>query len=73
MIMRWEDRLREAILSPSAVPVGARLSGGLLIARTRMRRWKRRAVVGARLAVGASLVVIALPLIALLLLVFRLG
>jgi hypothetical protein len=73
MAVRWEDRLREAILSPSALPITARLSGGLLLARTQIGRWKRRAVIGASVAVAAALMMVVVPLIAVLLLVLRLA
>jgi hypothetical protein len=73
MIVRWENRLREAIFSPTPAPISARLSAGLLVGRGHVRRWKRRAVVGAAVAVAAALMMVVVPLIALLLLLLRLA
>jgi hypothetical protein len=70
MILRWENRVRVAIFSQPAVPVTVRLSAGLLIARTRLRRWRRRAVVGATVMAGVT--VIAIPFVAAVLLLLRL-
>src|SRR6516162_5196283 len=46
MIVRWEQRVRRAMLSQQGVPIAHRTSAGLLIARTRLRRWGRRAAIG---------------------------
>lgn len=41
MIVRWERRVRDAIFSQPGVPIRTRTSAGLLLARTRLRRWSR--------------------------------
>lgn len=65
MARRWEERVRATVLSHPSLPVTARLSGGVLVAKTGLRRWQRRAVMGARLTVAAAAMIIAIPLIAL--------
>jgi hypothetical protein len=57
MIVRWEHRVRGAIFSQRGVPIGARSSAGLLLARTRAWRWSRRTAVGVTALVGATLLV----------------
>jgi len=66
MTRRWEDRVRAALVSQRDVPIGIRFSAGLLVARTRLRRWSRRAVV----AVTATLAVALLAAPALAALVY---
>jgi hypothetical protein len=66
MILRWEHRVRHAMLSQRGVPIAVRTSAGLLVARSRMRRWGRRAAFAVTAAVGAA--VMAAPLIAVVLL-----
>jgi hypothetical protein len=44
MITRWERRVQEAMFSQPGVPITARAAAGLLVTRTRLRRWSRRAV-----------------------------
>jgi hypothetical protein len=44
MTIRWEQRVRAALVHQRGAPIKLRLSAGLLIARTRLRRW---AAVGA--------------------------
>ena len=62
MILRWEHRVRGAMLSQRGVPIAVRTSAGLLVARTRLRRWSRRAVIAVSAAVGVT--VIAAPVVA---------
>lgn len=70
MILRWEDRVRAAMISQRGVPIASRTSAGLLLARTHMRRWSRRAAIAATAVVVAM--VIALPVVAAALLVAQL-
>jgi hypothetical protein len=65
MARRWEERVRATVLSHPSLPIAARVSGGVLVARTGLRRWQRRVAIGARLTVGAALLVVAVPLVAL--------
>ena len=67
MILRWEDRVREAMFSRSAVPVAARLSAGLLLARTHLGRWRRRAAIGLTVIAGGTVLVAPVVVAALLL------
>jgi hypothetical protein len=62
MTLRWERRVRRALLSQRGVPVGTRASAGLLVARIRLRRWGRRGAIGVTAAVG--LAVFSAPFVA---------
>ena len=42
MTVRWEQRVADAMLSQHGAPLALRVRGGLLVARTRARRWGRR-------------------------------
>jgi hypothetical protein len=55
MILRWEHRVRRAILSQPDVPITVRTSAGLLVARTRAWRWGRRAAITLTALVGVTL------------------
>lgn len=66
MILRWEHRVRGAMLSQRGVPIAVRTSAGVLVARTRLRRWSRRAAILASAAVGVT--VIAAPVVAVVIL-----
>jgi hypothetical protein len=61
MILRWEQRVRGAMLSQRGVPLTLRASAGLLLAQTRLRRFNRRAAFTVMAAVGVTF--IALPLV----------
>ncbi len=62
MILRWEHRVRDAMLFQPGVPIAIRTSAGLLVARTRLWRWSRRAAVAVMAAVTAT--VLAAPFVA---------
>lgn len=68
MIVRWERRIGTAILSRDRAPLEARLSAGVLVARTRLTRWTRRAGIAVLIAVTTLVVLVAVPLPALLIL-----
>ena len=57
MTVRWEQRVRAALLTERGTPVATRLSAVLLIARIRLLRWTRRAVVALTAMVAVALVV----------------
>lgn len=57
MIVRWEQRVGAAILSQHRAPLETRLSAGVLVARTRLARWTRRAGI-ALLAAAATAAVL---------------
>lgn len=66
MIVRWEQRVRGAMFLQRGVPIGARSSAGLLLARTHVWRWSRRTAVGVTAAVGVAL--LAAPFLAVVVL-----
>jgi hypothetical protein len=70
MMLRWDERVRAALLSQSGVPWSTRVSGGVLLARIRLRRWRLRAV--AALAATAALTLVVLPLAAIVVLLSHL-
>ena len=43
MTVRWEQRIRAALIAQRGVPAAIRLSAGLAVAQTRLGRWTRRA------------------------------
>jgi hypothetical protein len=55
MILRWEDRVGKALVAQRSAAPRLRLSGGLLLAQSRLGRWVRRA----RIALTVVLVVAA--------------
>jgi hypothetical protein len=55
MMLRWERRVHSAVLSQPGVPVGIRLSGAMLLARIRLWRWTRRALMAVTAVVGVAL------------------
>ena len=69
MIVRWEGRVRDAMLSQPGVPMAVRASAGLLVARTRIGRWSRRVTVLATAVVTVSL--LAAPFVAALVLLIH--
>jgi hypothetical protein len=69
MTVRWEQRVRGALISQSGVPIASRVSAGLLVARTRVRRWSRRAVIVVTALGGLTLM--ATPVIAAAVILIR--
>lgn len=66
MILRWEQRVRDAVLSQRGVPIAIRTSAGLLVARSRLRRWSRRVAIAVTAAVAVT--VMAAPVVAVVVL-----
>jgi hypothetical protein len=62
MTVRWEQRVRGALVSQAGVPIAIRVSAGLLVARTRLRRWSQRAVIVVTALVAVTLM--AAPVVA---------
>ena len=58
MTIRWERRVGAALVSPRWTPLELRSSAAVLVARTRLARWTRRAGI-AVLAVVMTVVVFA--------------
>ena len=66
MTSRWEQRVSAALVSQHRAPLDARLSAGVLLARTRLARWTRRARTAVLAAVMTVLVLVAVPAVAAL-------
>jgi hypothetical protein len=64
MIVRWEHRVGEALVSQRRAPLEARLAAGVLVARTRLARWTRRAAIAVFAAVTTVVVLVAVPAVA---------
>lgn len=62
MTMRWERRVRGALVSQHGASIHLRLSAGLLLAGNLFRRWLRRTVIAITVVVTAALA--AAPVIA---------
>lgn len=63
---RWEQRVRAALFSQHPAPLEARLSAGVLLARTRLARWTRRTATAVLAAVTTVVVLVAVPAVAAL-------
>ena len=66
MTVRWEQRVSAALVSQHRVPLEARLAAGALVARTRLRRWTRRAGIAVVATVTTVVVLVAVPAVAAL-------
>lgn len=66
MTVRWEQRVGAALVAQRGAPVASRVSAGLLIARTRLGRWTRRARIAVVTTVTAAAVLVAVPIAAAL-------
>jgi hypothetical protein len=66
MIVRWERRVGEALVSQRRASLEARLAAGALVARTRLARWTRRAAIAVFAAVSTLVVLVAVPAVAAL-------
>ena len=62
MTLRWEQRVRSALVSQRGMPVSARASAGLLVVGIRLRRWGRRGAIVLTAAVCVA--VMSAPLVA---------
>ena len=59
MMVRWEQRVGAAIVSQRREPLEARVSAGVLLARTGLSRWTRRAGIAVLAAVTTVIVLLA--------------
>jgi hypothetical protein len=66
MTVCWEQRVGAALVSQHRLPLEARLSAGVLVARTRLARWTRRARTAVLAAVTTVVVLAAVPTLAAL-------
>ncbi len=69
MTLRWERRVGAALVAQRGAPVAIRVSAGLLVARTRLRRWSRGAAFALLATVTAALV--AAPAVAAVVFLLR--
>jgi hypothetical protein len=65
MTVRWEQRVGEAIIAQRGAPAALRLSAGLLVTRTRLGRWTRRARIGLFATAAVAVALLAVPAVAL--------
>ena len=66
MTVRWEQRVRAALLAQHRVPLEGRVLAAALVARTRLVRWTRRLGIVALAAVTAVVVLVTIPAVAAL-------
>ena len=66
MIVLWEHRVGEALVSQRRASLEARFAAGVLVARTRLARWTRRAGITVFAAVTTVVVLVAIPAVAAL-------
>ena len=66
MTARWEQRVCAALFSQHPAPLETRVSAGVLLARTRLARWTRRAVTAVLAVVTTVVVLVAVPALAAL-------
>jgi hypothetical protein len=66
MVVRWEHRVGQALVSQRRAPLEARLTASVLLARTRLARWTRRAGPAVFAVVTTMVVLVALPAVAAL-------
>jgi len=66
MTVGWEQRVAAAIVSHHRAPFDSRLSAGVLVARTRLTRWTRRAGIVVVATVTSVVVLMAIPAVAAL-------
>ncbi len=71
MTVRWEQRVRAAIVSQRRASLDVRLAGGVLVARTRFARWSRRFGVAFLAAAMTVVVLVAVPTAAALIYVLH--
>ena len=66
MTIRWEQRIGAALVSQQWTPLEARTSAAVLVARTRLARWTRRAGIAVLAAVMTVVVFAAIQVAAAL-------
>src|SRR5438270_8307482 len=69
MTIRWEQRVGAALLAQRNAPLAGLLSAGLLLARTRLGRWTRRARLALVATFTVAAVLVAVPFAAAMALV----
>jgi hypothetical protein len=64
MTIRWEQRVGAALIAQRGAPIAVRASAGLLVARTRLGRWTRRARIAVVATGTIALALVAVPAVA---------
>jgi hypothetical protein len=64
MMVRWEQRVGAAIVSQDRAPLEVRFSAGVLVARTRLARWTRRAGIAVVATVATVVVLVSVLAVA---------
>ena len=72
MMIRWEQRVGVALVAQRGAPVSTYVSAGVLLARTRLARWGRRARLAAFAAATVGVMLVAIPIVATLVLLAQL-
>jgi hypothetical protein len=71
MTVRWEQRVGAALISMHRATPEARLTAGVLVARTRLARWTRRAGFAVVAIVTTAVVLVGIPTVAVLVLLLH--
>ena len=71
MTVRWEQRVGAALVSTHRATLEDRLAAGVLVARTRLARWTRRAGFAVVAMVTTAVVLVAIPAVAVLVLLLH--
>src|SRR5437763_11326095 len=71
MTIRWEQRVGAALLAQRNAPLAGLLSAGLLLARTRLGRWTRRARLALVATFTVAAVLVAVPFATVLVLLLH--
>jgi|SRR5436305_12241789 len=71
MTVRWEQRVGAALIAQRGAPPASLLSAGLLLARTRLGRWTRRARFALVATMTVAAVLVAAPFAVALVLVLH--
>jgi hypothetical protein len=66
MTILWEQRVSAALLAQRGAPLPVRVSAGMLVARTRLTRWGRRAGIMVVTTTVTFMVVVIVGVVALL-------
>jgi hypothetical protein len=64
MTIRWEQRVGSALVRQHWTSLEARSSAAVLLARTRLARWTRRAAIAVLAVVTTVVVLVAIPVLA---------
>jgi hypothetical protein len=71
MTVRWEQRVRAALVSQHRAPLDARVFAGALVVRTRLTRWTRRVGIAVLATVMGVLAIVTVSTVAALIAVLN--